>query len=79
MVAICTIAVVMAYQQEQLARVVPILGALALAANRLLPALQGCFGSIASLRGNQVSLQKVLEKLAMPVDMLPIPREWESL
>ncbi|WP_435184002.1 ABC transporter transmembrane domain-containing protein [Cylindrospermopsis raciborskii G7] len=42
MVAICTIAVVMAYQQEQLARVVPILGALALAANRLLPALQGC-------------------------------------
>ncbi|UJS05607.1 ABC transporter ATP-binding protein [Cylindrospermopsis raciborskii] len=74
MVAICTIAVVMAYQQEQLARVVPILGALALAANRLLPALQGCFGSIASLRGNQVSLQKVLEKLAMPVDMLPIPQ-----
>jgi len=74
MVAICTIAVVMAYQQEQLGRVVPILGALALAANRLLPALQGCFGSIASLRGNQVSLQKVLEKLAMPVDMLPIPQ-----
>lgn len=74
MVAICTIAVVMAYQQEQLARVVPILGALALAANRLLPALQGCFSSIAFLRGNQVSLQKVLEKLAMPVDMLPTPQ-----
>ncbi|OBU78095.1 ABC transporter ATP-binding protein [Cylindrospermopsis raciborskii S07] len=74
MVAICTIAVVMAYQQEQLARVVPILGALALAANRLLPALQGCFASIASLRGNQASLEKVLEKLAIPVDMLPIPQ-----
>ncbi|MFM7561031.1 ABC transporter ATP-binding protein [Cylindrospermopsis raciborskii] len=57
-----------------MARVIPILGALALAANRLLPALQGCFSSIASLRGNQISLQKVLEKLGMPVDMLPIPQ-----
>ncbi|WP_435183999.1 ABC transporter ATP-binding protein [Cylindrospermopsis raciborskii G7] len=34
----------------------------------------GCFSSIAFLRGNQVSLQKVLEKLAMPVDMLPTPQ-----
>ncbi len=72
MVAICIIAVVMAYQQEQLARVVPILGALALAANRLLPALQGCFGSIASLRGSQVSLQKLLERLSMVVDEVPV-------
>ena len=72
MVAICVIAVVLAYQERGLEKVVPILGSLALAANRLLPALQGCFTAISILRGNQVSLEKVLERLAMVVDEVPV-------
>ncbi|OSO94418.1 ABC transporter ATP-binding protein [Cylindrospermopsis raciborskii CENA303] len=72
MVAICVIAVVLAYQERGLEKVVPVLGSLALAANRLLPALQGCFGAISNLRGNQVSLQKVLERLSMVVDEVPV-------
>lgn len=63
MCAIAALAVSMAYDSAQLQRVLPLLGALALGANRLLPALQQCFVSLAGIRGGQVSLVKVNKAL----------------
>lgn len=67
MCAIAALAVSMAYDSAQLQRVLPLLGALALGANRLLPALQQCFVSLAGVRGNQVSLIKVNQALCRPI------------
>lgn len=67
MCAIAALAVSMAYDSTQLQRVLPLLGALALGANRLLPALQQCFVSLAGMRGNQVSLTKVIQALGRPI------------
>lgn len=72
MVTIALIAVVMAYDQRQSAQVVPTLGALALVANRLLPALQASFSSLAYIRGNQDALQNVLQRLSIPVSLVPV-------
>lgn len=68
MCAIAALAVSMAYDSTQLERVLPLLGALALGANRLLPALQQCFVSLAGVRGNQVSLTKVIQALRQPIN-----------
>lgn len=68
MIAIAALAVGMAYDSVQLQRVLPLLGALALGANRLLPALQQCFVSLAGMRGNQVSLNKVIQALCRPIN-----------
>jgi hypothetical protein len=43
---IAALATVLVYQGQDLNRIVPVLGTLALGANRLLPALQQCFGAI---------------------------------
>jgi ABC-type multidrug transport system fused ATPase/permease subunit len=67
MCAIAALAVSMAYDSAQLQRVLPLLGALALGANRLLPALQQCFVSLAGVRGNQVALTKVNQALCRPI------------
>ncbi|MFM6051160.1 MAG: ABC transporter transmembrane domain-containing protein, partial [Sphaerospermopsis kisseleviana] len=72
MVTIALIAVVMSYDQRQSAQVVPTLGALALVANRLLPALQSSFSSLAYIRGNQDALQNVLQRLSIPVSLVPV-------
>ena len=53
--------------------VVPILGSLALGANRLLPALQQTFTSLAKMQGTRVSLQRILTGLQRPID--PIASE----
>jgi ABC-type multidrug transport system fused ATPase/permease subunit len=67
MCAIAGLAVSTAYDSAQLQRMLPMLGALALGANRLLPALQQCFVSLAGVRGNQVSLIKVNHALCRPI------------
>lgn len=67
MIGIAALTVSMAYDATQLQRVLPLLGALALGANRLLPALQQCFVSLASLRGSQASLAKVLKAMRQPI------------
>ena len=67
MVAIAVLTVVMVYRGENLGRILPLIGVLALAANRLLPALQNCFASIANIRGFQASLQRILNALHRPV------------
>ena len=43
----------------------PILGALALGAQRMLPALQQAYGSISTIRGSQVSFEDVLKLINM--------------
>lgn len=63
MIAIAALAVSMAYDSTQLQKVLPLLGAFALGANRLLPALQQCFVSLSGMRGNQVALVNVIEAL----------------
>jgi ATP-binding cassette subfamily B protein len=74
--AIALLAVLMAYQSQSLSRIIPILGALALGSNRLLPALQACFAAITILRAYSVSLEKVMQALQRPVDpalLRPVP------
>ncbi|NJN20411.1 MAG: ABC transporter ATP-binding protein [Leptolyngbya sp. RL_3_1] len=79
---IAALATVLVYQGQDLNRIVPVLGTLALGANRLLPALQQCFGAITAIRGTEVSLWRVIEALQRPVDPvrlqptpLPLPLE----
>lgn len=50
---------------------VPFLGALALAGQRVLPALQQAYGAVASIRANQASLRDVLEYLGQPLPTGP--------
>jgi ABC-type multidrug transport system fused ATPase/permease subunit len=75
---IAALATVLVYQGQDLNRIVPVLGTLALGANRLLPALQQCFGAITAIRGTEVSLHRAIEALQRPVDpvrlhSLPLP------
>ena len=75
---IAALATVLVYQGQDLNRIVPVLGTLALGANRLLPALQQCFGAITVIRGTEVSLHRVIEALQRSVDPvrlhpLPLP------
>ena len=79
---IAALATVLVYQGQDLNRIVPVLGTLALGANRLLPALQQCFGAITAIRGTEVSLHRAIEALQRPVDPvrlqpmpLPLPLE----
>jgi ABC-type multidrug transport system fused ATPase/permease subunit len=73
---IAALATVLIYQGQDLNRIVPVLGTLALGANRLLPALQQCFGAITAIRGTEVSLWRVIDALQRPVDpvrLQPLP------
>ncbi|MGD1906271.1 MAG: ABC transporter ATP-binding protein [Leptolyngbyaceae cyanobacterium] len=75
---IAALATVLVYQGQDLDRIVPVLGTLALGANRLLPALQQCFGAITTIRGTEVSLHRAIEALQRPIDpvrlqSLPLP------
>jgi ATP-binding cassette subfamily B protein len=73
---IAALATVLVYQGQDLDRIVPVLGTLALGANRLLPALQQCFGAITAIRGTEVSLYRAIEALQRPVDpvrLQPMP------
>lgn len=67
-VSIVGLAVVMALRTENLDSILPLLGVLALGANRMLPAVQQCFSAIVSIRGYEASLGKVLVALNRPID-----------
>jgi ABC-type multidrug transport system fused ATPase/permease subunit len=67
MVAIAVVAYKMTSGDSGLLGAVPILGALALAAQRLLPAFQQIYSSWASLRSSNAHLQDVLEFLSLKV------------
>jgi ATP-binding cassette subfamily B protein len=67
MLLIATLAYALAQQVDGIAKAIPILGALALGAQRLLPVLQQAYGSWSSIQGGQASLQDTLELLDQPL------------
>lgn len=83
MLLIALLAYMLAVQENGLSKVVPILGAFALGAQRLLPVLQQAYSSWSDLRVGQESLYDVLELLDQPVpdnkilnsDMIPFCNE----
>jgi ATP-binding cassette, subfamily B, bacterial PglK len=66
MMLIAGLAYSLAQQTEGITKAIPILGALAMGAQRLLPVLQQAYGAWSSIRGSQASLQDVIELLDQP-------------
>lgn len=67
MALIALLAYGLSLQEGGIAVALPTLGALALGAQRLLPALQQAYGSWTSILGNQISLADVMELLEQPM------------
>jgi ATP-binding cassette subfamily B protein len=67
MVLMGTLAYTLAIQPDGIEKAVPILGTLALGAQRLLPVLQQAYSSWSTIRGEQASLQDTLELLDQPL------------
>ncbi|MDH5368426.1 MAG: ABC transporter ATP-binding protein/permease [Gammaproteobacteria bacterium] len=67
MALIAALAYTLAQQPDGINKAIPILGALALGAQRLLPVLQQTYGSWTKIRGGQASLQDTLELLDQPL------------
>lgn len=67
MILIAALAFVLAAQADGLTKAIPILGALALGAQRFLPVLQQVYGSWTSIRSSQISLQDTLGLLDQPL------------
>ena len=76
MVLIAALAYGISRRAEGIAGALPVLGALAMGAQRLLPALQQVYSGWAGIVGSQASLAKVLELLDQPIaaDTLPTNR-----
>ncbi len=75
MLLIAGLAFKLASQDNGIVSAIPVLGALALGAQRLLPVLQQAYGGWASIRGSQSSLVDVLALLKQP---LPESRDASS-
>ena len=67
MVLIAALAYSLAKQDDNIAKAIPVLGALALGAQRLLPVLQQAYAAWVGIRGGQVSLQDTLDLLDQPL------------
>ena len=67
MLLIAVLAYSLAQQADGITKSIPILGALALGAQRLLPVLQQAYGSWATIQGHQASLSDTLELLDQPL------------
>lgn len=67
MVVIAVIGFAMSQQPGGMVLVIPMLGAIALGAQRMLPALQQCHVTLSSLRGAKASLSEVLALLEQPI------------
>ena len=67
MVLIASLAYSLAIRQEGVVGAIPILGALAMGAQRLLPVLQQCYASWTAIRGGQDSLRDALDLLDQPL------------
>jgi ATP-binding cassette subfamily B protein len=63
MLMICTVAFVLSKGESKLLGAVPVLGALAMGAQRLLPAMQAVFGSYSAIVGNTYGLDRIVEVL----------------
>lgn len=67
MILIAWLAYMLAGKPDGVAKALPVLGALALGAQRLLPVLQQIYLSMAAMRGGQASLSDALDLLDQPV------------
>jgi len=67
MLLIATLAYTLSQQPDGIAKAIPILGAFALGAQRLLPVLQQSYAAWTGIRGGQASLQDTLELLDQPL------------
>ena len=64
---IAILAYTMTQRTDGIATAIPVLGALALGAQRLMPALQLAYGSLSTIKGSKVSLIDVLDLLDQPL------------
>ena len=67
MILIASLAYALAKQSDGISNTIPILGAFALGAQRLLPVLQQAFSSWSSIQGGQASLKDTLDLLDQPL------------
>ncbi len=67
MVVIAFVAVLIAGRESGLANALPVLGAVALGAQRLLPLLQQAYHSWASVSGHSILVSEVVEVLRLPI------------
>ncbi len=67
MILIAVLAYSMAYQDDGIGKAIPVLGAIALGAQRLLPVMQQGYGAWSSIRGVQASLRDALDLLDQPL------------
>jgi ATP-binding cassette subfamily B protein len=67
MALIAVLAYAMAQRSEGLTGAIPVLGALALGAQRLLPVLQQAYGSFSSIRGSRATFEDVIDLLDQPM------------
>jgi ABC-type multidrug transport system fused ATPase/permease subunit len=63
MILICTVAFVLSKGESKLLGAVPVLGALAMGAQRLLPAMQAAFGSYSAIAVNMYGLDRIVDVL----------------
>ena len=84
MTLIAGLAYVMTQQEDGMVTAIPVLGALALGAQRLLPALQQAYGAYSKIKGSDSSFKDVLNLLGQPLPeyadqplLEPIPFERE--
>jgi len=80
---IAGLAYVMTQQKGGMSTAIPVLGVLALGAQRLLPALQQAYGAYSNIKGAKSSFNDVLELLDQPIpnhadQPLPTPLEFEE-
>ncbi len=64
---ISALAYSLAQQEDGITKAIPVLGALAIGAQRFLPALQQAYGAWSGIQGNQTSLYDTLEFLDQPL------------
>lgn len=67
MLLIAVLAYMLAQQSDGIGKAIPVLGALALGAQRLLPVMQQAYAAWSSIQGNQASLQDTLDLLDQPL------------
>jgi len=67
MLLIAVLAYTLAQEADGIAKAIPILGALALGAQRLLPVMQQSYAAWTSIQGIQISLQDTLDLLDQPL------------
>jgi ABC-type multidrug transport system fused ATPase/permease subunit len=83
MILIAWLAWMLAVKPDGVTKALPVLGALALGAQRLLPVLQQIYVSMAAMRGGQASLSDALDLLDQPMpddadERLPRPMAFSS-